>query len=139
VRCISLQCSYDGIKPFLGNNIIAGFDSAQPARDCALSEVVACLPQGRVQYRGGTISSRNHLERIIYEPVSESSRITVQYIVNEIKAGVTPEEIVTDKPHLTLASVYSALAYYYANKDGLDANFSTYNLDCQDLEMSIQS
>lgn len=57
----------------------------------------------------------------------------------EIKAGVTPKEIVTDKPHLTLASVCSALAYYRANKDKFDADFAAYNLDCQDLKMSIQS
>jgi hypothetical protein len=37
-----LQCSYDGIRPFWGNNLTAGFDSAQPARDFALSEVEGC-------------------------------------------------------------------------------------------------
>jgi uncharacterized protein (DUF433 family) len=62
-------------------------------------------------------------------PRIEGSRITVQYIVNESKAGVTPEEIVTDKPHLTLASVYSALAYYYANKGALDTEFAAYDLE----------
>jgi uncharacterized protein (DUF433 family) len=72
-------------------------------------------------------------------PRIEGSWITVQYIVHEIKTGVTPEEIVTDKPHLTLASVYSALAYCHANKDELDADFAGYNLNCQDLKMSIQS
>lgn len=71
-------------------------------------------------------------------PRIEGSRITVQYIVNEVKAGVTPEEIVTDKPHLTLASVYSALAYYYAHKDGLDTEFAAYDLECQSLEAQFR-
>ncbi|MBP5975795.1 DUF433 domain-containing protein [Brasilonema sp. CT11] len=39
-------------------------------------------------------------------PRIAETRITVQYIVNEIKAGVTPEEILEDKPHLTLAGIY---------------------------------
>jgi uncharacterized protein (DUF433 family) len=60
-------------------------------------------------------------------PRIDGSRITVQYIVNEIKAGVTPEEILEDKSHLTLAGIYSALAYYYANKELLDAEFANYN------------
>lgn len=66
-------------------------------------------------------------------PRIDGSRITVQYIVNEIKAGVTPEEILEDKSHLTLAGIYSALAYYYANKELLDAEFANYNRECDRL------
>lgn len=58
----------------------------------------------------------------------------MQYIINEIKSGVTPEEILQDKPYLTLASIYSALAYYYANQELLDAEFSTYDEECRRLE-----
>ena len=50
-------------------------------------------------------------------PRIDGSRITVQYVIHEIKAGVTPEEILEDKPHLTLAGIYTAIAYYYDNKD----------------------
>lgn len=35
-------------------------------------------------------------------PRIDGSRITVQYVVNEIKAGITPEEIVEDKPLLVI-------------------------------------
>ena len=66
-------------------------------------------------------------------PRIDGSRITVQYIINEIKAGVTPEEIVEDKPHLTLAAIYAALAHYYDNKELLDAEFSIYNQECERL------
>lgn len=62
------------------------------------------------------------------------TRITVQYIVNEIKAGVTPEEILEDKPYLTLAGIYSALAYYYANKVSMDVEFTNHDEDCRRLE-----
>jgi uncharacterized protein (DUF433 family) len=63
-------------------------------------------------------------------PRIDGSRITVQYIVNEIKAGITPEEILEDKPYLTLAGIYTAIAYYYANKELLDAQFAEYDQEC---------
>ena len=66
-------------------------------------------------------------------PRIDGSRITVQYIINEIKAGITPEELVEDKPHLTLAGIYSALAYYYDNKESLDAEFADYDRKCLQL------
>ena len=62
------------------------------------------------------------------------TRITVQYIVNEIRAGVTPEEILENKPHLTLGGIYAAIAYYYANKESLDAEFAAYDEECERLK-----
>jgi uncharacterized protein (DUF433 family) len=56
-------------------------------------------------------------------PRIAGTRITVQYIVNEIRAGVTPEEILENKPHLTLGGIYVAIAYYYANKELLEAEY----------------
>ena len=63
-------------------------------------------------------------------PRIDGSRITVQYIINETKAGSTPEEIIEDKPHITLAGIYSALAYYYDNQESLDAEFANYDREC---------
>ena len=72
-------------------------------------------------------------------PRIAGSRITVQFVVNEIKAGVTPEEIVEDKPHLTLAGIYTALAYYYANKAAMDAEFAAYEEECRRLEAEYKA
>lgn len=36
----------------------------------------------------------------------------------------TPTAIVKQYPHLTLAKVHAALAYYYANREKLDAQFA---------------
>jgi len=68
-------------------------------------------------------------------PRIEGSRITVQYIINEVKAGVTPEEILEDKPYLTLASIYTAIAYYYDNKELLDAEFAQHDRECAELTL----
>ena len=67
------------------------------------------------------------------------TRITVQYIVNEIKSGMTSEEIIEDKPYLTIAGIYSALAYYYASKELLDAEFAQYQAECQRFEVEYKT
>jgi uncharacterized protein (DUF433 family) len=67
-------------------------------------------------------------------PRIAGTRITVQYIVTEIMAGMTPEEILENKPHLTLGGIYAAIAYYYANKEVLDAEFAAYEEECDRLE-----
>ncbi|MBE9056811.1 MULTISPECIES: DUF433 domain-containing protein [Sphaerospermopsis] len=72
-------------------------------------------------------------------PRIADTRITVQYIVNEIKSGMTPEEIIEDKPFLTIAGIYTALAYYYANKELLDIEFARYQEECQRLELEYKA
>ncbi len=67
-------------------------------------------------------------------PRITGTRITVQYIVNEMRAGVTPEEILENKPHLTLSGIYAAIAYYYANKELLDAEFAADDEECDRLQ-----
>jgi uncharacterized protein (DUF433 family) len=37
-------------------------------------------------------------------------------IAIDSNAGMTPEDIVEERTHLTLAQVHAALAYYYSNK-----------------------
>ena len=45
----------------------------------------------------------------------DGTRITVHRIATLYKQGQSPEEIVRAYPHLSLAQVYAALAYYHAN------------------------
>ncbi|MCL1464719.1 DUF433 domain-containing protein [Argonema galeatum] len=54
------------------------------------------------------------------------TRISVQNIAIDYKAGMTPEEITDARPHLTLAQVYAALAYYHANRDVIEADIAAY-------------
>jgi len=46
------------------------------------------------------------------EPIIKGSRIAVRHIVEYWRAGVSPEEILTYYPHLTLAQIFDALSYY---------------------------
>lgn len=50
--------------------------------------------------------------------------VTVRRIVGWYKLGLSPEEIVTQIPHLTLAQVYAALAYYHANRDEIEQDLA---------------
>ena len=55
------------------------------------------------------------------EPMIRDKFVTVTTIVALIQYGQTPEEIVSDYDgRLTLADVYGALSYYYANQEEID-------------------
>jgi uncharacterized protein (DUF433 family) len=62
------------------------------------------------------------------------TRITVENIAIDFKAGWTPEVIVQKRTHLNLAQVYAALAYYYANKKQIDAEIAAENAEWERLE-----
>ncbi len=51
--------------------------------------------------------------------------VTVRRLVGWYKQGLTPEEIITEVPHLSLAQVYAALAYYHANREEIEADITT--------------
>ena len=50
--------------------------------------------------------------------------VTVRTIVRFYKLGMSPEEIAAEYPHLSLAQVYGALAYYHANRVDMDAHMA---------------
>ena len=60
--------------------------------------------------------------------------VTVQRIVGWYKQGLTPEEITTEIPHLSLAQVYAALTYYHANRDEIEADMAAEEAEAQQLE-----
>lgn len=62
------------------------------------------------------------------------TRITVENIAIDFNAGMTPQQIVDERPHLTLAQIYAALAYYYANKEAMDAEIAAYYEEYDRLE-----
>ncbi|MEO5864492.1 MAG: DUF433 domain-containing protein [Nitrospiraceae bacterium] len=60
-------------------------------------------------------------------PIIEGTRFPVRSVVSYIlHHGLSPEELASRFPHLNLAQIHDALAYYYDNRDeiqqDLDAN-----------------
>ncbi|MBI4671661.1 MAG: DUF433 domain-containing protein [Chloroflexi bacterium] len=47
------------------------------------------------------------------EPIIQGTKVTVRNIIEQTRAGSSPEEIVEQYAQLELAQVYDALAYYY--------------------------
>ena len=54
-------------------------------------------------------------------PIIAGTGVTVQRIAVLDKNGFSPEEIVRKIDHLTLAQVYSALAYFYSNRAAIES------------------
>ena len=57
-------------------------------------------------------------------PKIAGTGLTVSRIAGWYKMGMTPEEIALEYPHLTLAQVHAALAYYHINRDEIEADFA---------------
>ena len=54
-------------------------------------------------------------------PRIDGTQITVRTIViSTLHHGQTPEELLTHYPHISLASIYDALSYYYDNREAID-------------------
>jgi uncharacterized protein (DUF433 family) len=59
--------------------------------------------------------------------------VTVRRIVGWYKQGLTPEEITTEMPHLSLAHVYAALTYSHANRDEIAADIAAEDAEATHL------
>lgn len=67
----------------------------------------------------GTLIARNPAIRG-GRPVIAGVGVSVRAIALDSNGGLSPEEIAADRPHLSLAQVFAALAYYHANKAEID-------------------
>jgi uncharacterized protein (DUF433 family) len=67
-------------------------------------------------------------------PRIAGTRITVENIAIDFNAGMTPQQIIDEIPHLTLAQIHGALAYYFANKDQIDTDIAAENAEWECLE-----
>ncbi len=51
------------------------------------------------------------------EPIIKETRTPIRAIVELYRLGISPEEIPTHLPHLSLAQVFDALSYYSNNSE----------------------
>ena len=59
------------------------------------------------------------------KPRIAGSRIQVKHIaIMHERQGMKPEEIVSEFPHLTLAGIYAALAYYHDHREEMNAEIA---------------
>lgn len=54
-------------------------------------------------------------------PVIKGTKFPVRSVVNYVlHQGISPEELVKEFSHLTLAQIYDTLSFYYDNKELID-------------------
>ena len=54
------------------------------------------------------------------KPVIKGTRITVEQVLRKLSEGLSPENILTDHPHLTVEDIYAATRFaadYMAHED----------------------
>ena len=64
----------------------------------------------------------------------DGTRITVLQIATLFLQGLGAEEIADQYPHLTLAQVYAALAYFHANRAEIEAELAAEAAEAERLE-----
>jgi uncharacterized protein (DUF433 family) len=72
-------------------------------------------------------------------PRIDGHRLTVHNIAIEFNAGLTPEQILDERPQLSLAKIYAALTYYLANKEIIDAEIAADREEYARLEAEYKS
>lgn len=69
----------------------------------------------------------------------DGTRITVHRIAILYKQGQQPEEILQAYPHLTLSQVFTALAYFHANRDEIEQELASEDADYEQLKQEASS
>ncbi len=64
----------------------------------------------------------------------EGTRITLNQIATLYKQGLSAEDIADQYPHISLAQVYSALAYYHTNREAVEAELAAEKAEAERLE-----
>lgn len=73
-------------------------------------------------------------------PVIVGTRIKVMDIAIRYEyGGMTPDEIIEQFPHLTLAQIHDALSYYYEHKSGLDEVYKKEQIFINELKRHYPS
>ncbi len=67
-------------------------------------------------------------------PYIADAGVSVRTIVYMERHGMTAQEIANKWPHLSLAQVHAALAYYYANKEQMDLDMAELEEEERKLE-----
>src|SRR5229473_965013 len=71
-------------------------------------------------------------------PCIAGTGITVRCFAVWNNCGWTPEEIAVEYPHITLAQVHGALAYYYSNKEEIDRDIAENDAAEEEFKRQMQ-
>ena len=83
------------------------------------------------------LTSAHHIRH--GRPCIAGTGISVHRIAVLHNLGHSPEEIVRKYEHLNIAGVHAALAYYFANKQEVDAEIAADDADAESIEKEFLS
>lgn len=78
------------------------------------------------------LTSASHIRH--GRPCVAGTTTTVHRIAVWYKMGESPEDIARDYPHLPIAGIYAALAYYHANQAQLEAEIAAEQAEEERIE-----
>ena len=79
--------------------------------------------------------SQVHIDASLPRPVVIGTDIKVSQIAREVVyTRMTPEEVVSAHPHLTLADVHASLAYYYDHQQAIRQDWAASETIIAELE-----
>ena len=55
------------------------------------------------------------------DAVIAGTRISVWFIIRQLRTGDSPEDIAESYPHLSLAGIYDAISYYHDHRSEIDS------------------
>lgn len=84
---------------------------------------------------GSLITRSSGIKRGV--PRVAGTGITVRTIARLHQQGLTPEEIAISRYHLRLDQVHAALAYYFANRDEIDADIARQDQETLRIEAEV--
>ena len=80
-----------------------------------------------------TIASHIILDDIGVAWIDDSNVKVVEVVMDKLAHGSSPEEMHIQYPHLSLAQIHAALAYYYDHQPELDADIQRRLREVDDL------
>ena len=63
----------------------------------------------------------------------------IEVVCDKVAHGSSPEEIHSQHPHLSLAQIHSALAYYYDHQAEFDAEIAQQSEEFDELRASVEN
>lgn len=67
------------------------------------------------------------------------TRVSLDSVIHAFWQGATPEEICQDFPSLSLAQIYSVIAYYLTHRDQVDAYLQEQKQAAEQLRQELQT
>ena len=68
----------------------------------------------------------------------DGTRITIHRMATLYKQGLNAEEIALNYSHLSLGQIYTALAYYHANREQIDIELAEEDVQYDELRRQSQ-